>query len=150
MAKLLWRIFLLLLLVVALVPSIAATRTSFVPLIFISIISLLFLILELPTKGAIAYIQKRAVRFIFACVIFFGALALLQQGLSELTTPSTPTRFLSRVIVETFRAFLGSTYMAILFFILSIFCVIVGFKYLLTGKVMFFGKQLYKVNNEQP
>lgn len=148
MSKILWRVFVLLLLVVAFIPSIAATRTSFVPLIFISIISILFLILELPTKGVIAFLQKRAIRFIFASVIFFGAFALFQQGLSELTTPSTPTRFLSRVLIESLRDLLGPTFMAILFYILSISCVIVGFKYLLTGEVIFFGKRLNKVNNE--
>jgi hypothetical protein len=148
MSKFIWRFFVIVLLIAAFIPSIAATKTSFVPLIFISIISILFLILELPSTGVVAFIQKRALRFIFACAIFFGAFALFQQGISELTTPSTPTRFLSRIIFETLRGLLGPTNMAILFFVLSIFCVIVGVKYLLTGKVIFFGKRLYKVKNE--
>ena len=139
----------MLLLVVAFIPSIAATRTSFVPLIFISIISILFLILELPSKGVFAFIQNRALRFIFASVIFFGAFALFQQGLSELDRPSTPTRFISKFIIESLRALFGSTFMALLFFTLSMFCIVIGIKYLLTGKVVFINKWLHKPNNEQ-
>ena len=150
MSKLLWRCFVVILLVTAFIPSVAVIKQSFIPIIIISAISILFLILELPSKGIAITLQKRAIKIIFSAVIFFCAFILFKNGMLEFTNPVMPRSFLFRTLVGILRDFLGAPLTATLFFSLAALCTIVGFTYMRTGKIPFFNRKVSEIENVKP
>ncbi len=141
MRKLLWRLFLVAVILAALVPSLAIISISIVPLLITLVFGALFLLLELLSeKTAISIFQYITVRVLLTVVLFAVGVLFIQSGLSEFSTPYIPSRPLFRIFLEMARSLFGHTFVAMLLIALGGVFLILGFNYLRTGKVTFASK----------
>lgn len=151
MGKLIWRTFLVAVILAALVPSLAVVSKSILPLLITLVFGALFLLLEIsPSSPGISAIQYFTVRILLTIILFCVGIFLFYAGLSEFSTPYIPGRYSLRRYLEVARSLLGPTPMAILFFVGGGLFVMLGFRYLRTGKVMFASKANRRVEDEQP
>lgn len=151
MGKLIWRIFLVAVILATLVPSLAVVSKSVMPLLITLVFGALFLLLEIsPSSPGISAIQYLIVRILLTIFLFGGAVFLFHVGLTEFSTPYIPSRYSLRSYLEEARSLLGPTPIAILFFAGGGVFVMFGFRYLRIGKVMFTSNANRKVEDEQP
>ena len=141
MRKLLWRIFLVVIIFAALVPSLAVVSQSIVPLLITLFFGAVFLLLELPTaKTGISVLQYLVIRVLLAVFLFAVAILFIQAGLSEFSTPYIPSRPIFRVFLETARSLFGHMPVALFLVASGGVFLILGFNYLRTGKLPFANK----------
>ncbi len=135
MGKITWRIFLVVLILAALIPSLAIISQSIVPLLITLVFGALFLLLELPTNTGttISALQFVVVRISLTSLMLGIAIFLLYVGASEFYTPYIPSRYSRRIYLEAARTLLGPTGVAALFFASGGLFVVYGFNYFRTG-----------------
>lgn len=145
----LWRIFLVLVILAALVPSLAIVSQTIVPLLITLVFAALFLLLELPSeKAGVPVLQYLAIRVLLAVFLFAAALVFIQAGLSEFSTPYIPSRALLRIFLETARSHAGHMPVALLLFAVGGLFLFWGFNYLRTGKITPAGKTTRSIGDK--
>lgn len=137
MGKTIWRLFIVVVIVAALVPSIDVASKTIAPLLFTLIIGSIFLVLELPPTPRVIRLQHITIRIALALILFGIAALLVRAALLEYSAPYEPSRYSTRMLLETARSIFGTTGIATIFLIGGTLCAIAGVQYLRTGKVDF-------------